>query len=84
MLKQLQYKDHEDFEKTFLYKLAKTPGLKWFKHIYFFSSVQDGYIQYDSARMQVFANTDCGHLTGKYKRMMKMSELFKEIDIPVT
>lgn len=54
---QLSMADAKDIRDTFMYKISKFKGLKWFKHIVLFSSVQDGYVTFDSARMQIFKNT---------------------------
>ena len=56
-LKQLSMKDHEDPQETFLYKLSSQKGRNWFKNIHFFSSIQDSYVSFDSARIQIFQDT---------------------------
>lgn len=56
-LEQLSMKDSKNIEDTFMYKISKFNGLKWFKHVMLFSSVQDGYVAFDSARIQIFKNT---------------------------
>jgi hypothetical protein len=33
--------------------LSKEPGLEWFKKVYFFSSSQDSYVPFHSARVEV-------------------------------
>lgn len=52
-LLQLTMTDKNSFEECFLYKLAKMPGLNWFKNVVLFSSQQDQYSPYDSARMEI-------------------------------
>jgi len=49
--------DAQDITDSFMYKISQFRGLKWFKHIVLFSSVQDGYVTFDSARIQIFKNT---------------------------
>lgn len=81
-VKQLQMKDDTDFEECFLYKCSEKKGLQWFKHIYLFSSVQDKYIQFDSARMQAFTDTDVGANQTKYTKMI--NNIWKGVKVPVT
>ena len=50
-LKQLSMTDHENPEETFLFKLSKMGGLEYFKHIFLFSSKQDSYAPFESARI---------------------------------
>ncbi|KAM3137033.1 hypothetical protein pb186bvf_010946 [Paramecium bursaria] len=52
-LEQMRMTDHRNFEDTCLYKLAHAKGLSWFKNVCFFSSFQDSYAPYDSARVQL-------------------------------
>ena len=54
---QLSMNDAKDIRETFMYRISKYKGLSWFKHVVLFSSVQDGYVTFDSARMQIFKNT---------------------------
>lgn len=56
-LAQLSMTDAVNIKETFMYKISKFKGFKWFKHIMFFSSIQDGYVTFDSARVQIFKNT---------------------------
>jgi hypothetical protein len=56
-IQQLSMSDAKDIKDTFMYKISKFKGMKWFKHIMLFSSVQDGYVTFDSARIQIFKNT---------------------------
>ena len=51
-IEQLTMEDNEDITKTFMFKLAKQPGLTWFKRLVFLASNQDLYVPYYSARMQ--------------------------------
>ncbi len=81
-VKQMTMRDAEDTEDSFLYKLSEKPGLEWFKQIYLFSSVQDKYIQFDSARMQIFKDTNVGSFDYYYNEMV--SNIFKNVTCPVT
>mmetsp|Transcript_7814 Transcript_7814/g.8862 ORF Transcript_7814/g.8862 Transcript_7814/m.8862 type:complete len:128 (+) Transcript_7814:1421-1804(+) len=56
-IQQLSMGDAQDITDSFMYKISQFRGLKWFKHIVLFSSVQDGYVTFDSARIQIFKNT---------------------------
>ena len=52
-LKQLSMTDHEIPEETCLFKLSQAEGLEHFKHIYLFSSKQDTYAPFESARIEI-------------------------------
>ena len=56
-IQELSMTDAKDIKNWFMYRISKFKGMKWFKHIMFFSSVQDGYVTFDSARVQIFKNT---------------------------
>ena len=56
-IKQLSMGDAKDIKDTFMFKISQYEGMQWFKHIMLFSSVQDGYVTFDSARIQIFKNT---------------------------
>ena len=45
--------DSKVVEETFLYRLSKIDGLNWFKNVCLFSSYQDQYVPFDSARIQI-------------------------------
>lgn len=45
--------DNRNVEETCLQKLAQAKGFAWFKNVCFFSSVQDSYAPFDSARVQL-------------------------------
>ena len=45
--------DTQNVEQSFIYKLSEKPGLQWFNHVVLVSSNQDGYVPFDSARMQL-------------------------------
>lgn len=81
-VKQLLMRDASNTKDCFLFKLAKEPGLEWFKQIYLFSSVQDKYIQFDSARIQIFEDTDVGTLQSEYEEMV--AAIFENVTAPVT
>lgn len=50
-------KDSENPQDCYLYKLSQKPGFEWFKNVFLFSSIQDNYVQFDSARIQIFQDT---------------------------
>ncbi|KAG8388639.1 hypothetical protein BUALT_Bualt02G0146300 [Buddleja alternifolia] len=50
---QLTFTDDPDLQNTFLYKLCKQKTLDNFKNIVLFSSPQDGYVPYHSARIEM-------------------------------
>ena len=52
-LKQLSMTDESVPEDTFIFKLSKLEGLKWFKNVGLISSFEDQYAPYDSARIQI-------------------------------
>ena len=56
LLKQLDLSDHESKALCALYKLSEAEGLNWFRNIIFVSSKQDGYVNYESARIQISEN----------------------------
>jgi hypothetical protein len=56
-IKQLSMADAKNIKDTFMFKISQYDGMQWFKHIMLFSSVQDGYVTFDSARIQIFKNT---------------------------
>ncbi|NWX84311.1 F135A protein, partial [Nothoprocta pentlandii] len=52
-LLQLTCRDHSDPRQTFLYKLSKKAGLHYFKNIVLVGSLQDRYVPYHSARIEM-------------------------------
>lgn len=52
-IKEMSLRDSKRIEDCFLAKLAEAPGLDWFKHVLLFSSYQDNYTPYDSARIEL-------------------------------
>ena len=81
-LKQMSMRDQEDASETYLYKLSKKTGLHWFKHIYLFSSTQDNYTHFDSARIQIFKDTEVGSLEKTHQEIVE--NIFSKVNSPVT
>lgn len=54
-VKQMSLRDAKNPKDCYLVKLATLPGLDWFKHVLLFSSYQDYYSPYDSARIELGA-----------------------------
>ncbi|KAJ8250149.1 hypothetical protein COCON_G00220710 [Conger conger] len=52
-LLQLTCRDHTDPRQTFLYQLSQKAGLQFFKHVVLVSSLQDRYVPYHSARIEM-------------------------------
>ncbi|XP_004914562.1 protein FAM135A isoform X4 [Xenopus tropicalis] len=52
-LLQLTCRDNSDPRQTFLYKLSKKPGLEYFRNVVLVSSLQDRYVPYHSARIEM-------------------------------
>uniref|UniRef100_A0A803TXF3 Family with sequence similarity 135 member A n=1 Tax=Anolis carolinensis TaxID=28377 RepID=A0A803TXF3_ANOCA len=52
-LLQLTCRDHSDPRQTFLYKLSRKAGLRYFKNIVLVGSLQDRYVPYHSARIEM-------------------------------
>nr|XP_006825452.1 PREDICTED: protein FAM135A-like [Saccoglossus kowalevskii] len=55
-LLQLALKDHSDPRKTFMYKLSEKPGFELFKNVLLVGSLQDRYVPYHSARIEMCKN----------------------------
>jgi triacylglycerol esterase/lipase EstA (alpha/beta hydrolase family) len=53
VLDQLTLADSPEKRQTVLFNLSKEQGLGWFKKVYFFSSCQDSYVPFHSARAEV-------------------------------
>uniref|UniRef100_A0A8C5NAB0 DUF676 domain-containing protein n=1 Tax=Gouania willdenowi TaxID=441366 RepID=A0A8C5NAB0_GOUWI len=52
-LLQLTCRDHSDPRQTFLYKLSKKSGLQFFRNVVLVGSLQDRYVPYHSARIEM-------------------------------
>ncbi|XP_047671690.1 protein FAM135A isoform X2 [Tachysurus fulvidraco] len=52
-LLQLTCRDHSDPRQTFLYKLSKKDGLQFFRNVVLVGSLQDRYVPYHSARIEM-------------------------------
>ncbi|XP_035981997.1 protein FAM135A isoform X2 [Fundulus heteroclitus] len=52
-LLQLTCRDHSDPRQTFLYKLSKKSGLQYFRNVVLVGSLQDRYVPYHSARIEM-------------------------------
>uniref|UniRef100_A0AAY4EA17 DUF676 domain-containing protein n=1 Tax=Denticeps clupeoides TaxID=299321 RepID=A0AAY4EA17_9TELE len=52
-LLQLTCRDHTDPRQTFLYKLSKKAGLQFFRNVVLVGSLQDRYVPYHSARIEM-------------------------------
>ncbi|XP_061600581.1 protein FAM135A isoform X2 [Cololabis saira] len=52
-LLQLTCRDHSDPRQTFLYKLSKKSGLQYFRNVVLVGSLQDRYVPYHSARVEM-------------------------------
>ncbi|XP_037541176.1 protein FAM135A [Nematolebias whitei] len=52
-LLQLTCRDNSDPRQTFLYKLSKKSGLQYFKNVVLVGSLQDRYVPYHSARIEM-------------------------------
>ncbi|XP_070555676.1 protein FAM135A-like [Ptychodera flava] len=55
-LLQLALKDHSDPRETFIYKLSQKPGMEYFKNVVLIGSLQDRYVPYHSARIEMCKN----------------------------
>ena len=51
-INQLNLTDQKVYEQCKVFQLASDKGMSWFKHLVLLSSHQDGYVPYDSARIQ--------------------------------
>ncbi|KAM9449900.1 protein FAM135A isoform 2-T8 [Clarias gariepinus] len=52
-LLQLTCRDHPDPRQTFLYKISKKAGLQFFRNVVLVGSLQDRYVPYHSARIEM-------------------------------
>ena len=80
VLKELDLSDHKDYRECTLYKLSRMDGLNWFKNIIFASSKQDGYVNYESARVQMSEALEHSGKNGKICIEM-IKNIFKRIPI---
>lgn len=53
-LKQLSNKDHGNIKETFVYRLASLGSLRGFENLVLLSSVEDKYVPWNSARLQLY------------------------------
>ncbi|KAL4470949.1 hypothetical protein ABPG72_013536 [Tetrahymena utriculariae] len=73
-LKQMTLVDKKNLRETFIYQLAKQTDLSKFKTIILFSSPQDQYVPYHSARMQ---QTTKQHSDSKQPNIIKIFWIYK-------
>ncbi|KAK3706341.1 hypothetical protein QZH41_006607 [Actinostola sp. cb2023] len=52
-LTELSLHDHDNLRQTYLYRLSQSKGLEYFKNVLLVSSVQDHYVPYHSARIEM-------------------------------
>ena len=52
-LLQMSLRDNPKLESTYLYRLSTYEGLDWFKHIVLVCSEDDGFVPYESARVEI-------------------------------
>ena len=82
LLNQLNLMDDKDERHSVLYKISKNQGLGWFKKVILFSSSQDSYVPFHSARVEVgntifegntleyeMANNIISQITGSFHRI---------------
>ncbi len=81
-LLQLSLKDDSDIRKTYLYNLSQKPSLEYFKNILLVASLQDRYVPFHSARIEMCkaANRDSTH--GNVYREMVLNILKPIIENP--
>jgi pimeloyl-ACP methyl ester carboxylesterase len=77
-LEQLSMTDCENVQECFLYRLAKRPGLEYFKHVMLCSSQQDQYVPFESARIEMSAAAD-----GDSKRGRAYAEMVENLIGPL-
>ena len=71
VLHQLTFTDAPKIEDTFLYKLAMASGLSLFRHVTLLASLQDGYVPFQSARVEMCAAAEKDPRRGaQYMRMV--------------
>ena len=71
VLHQLTFTDAPKLEDTFLYKLAMASGLSLFRHVTLLASLQDGYVPFQSARVEMCAAAEKDSRRGaQYMRMV--------------
>ncbi|XP_031559475.1 protein FAM135A-like [Actinia tenebrosa] len=71
-LTQLSLHDHEDLRQTCIYRLSQSKGLEYFKNVLLVSSVQDHYVPYHSARIEMCkaASKDTSEYGTIYREMI--------------
>lgn len=80
VLRELDLSDKKDYKECSVYRLSMMEGLNWFQNIIFASSKQDGYVNYESARIQLSDNLHKAGEDGRiYIEMIK--NIFKKINI---
>uniref|UniRef100_A0A3B1J9L2 Family with sequence similarity 135 member A n=1 Tax=Astyanax mexicanus TaxID=7994 RepID=A0A3B1J9L2_ASTMX len=77
-LLQLTCRDHSDPRQTFLYKLSKKAGLQFFRNVVLVGSLQDRYVPYHSARIEMCKTALKDKQTGPV-----YSEMIENLLVPV-
>ena len=65
-LQQLSMGDSPDPRESTLYRMSSFEGVRWFKHVVLFSSTQDQYAPFDSARLEVSSRATGDAMRGCY------------------
>ena len=73
-LKQLSMSDKSSPKDCYLYKLSKSVGLSWFKHLVFLGSNQDRYAPYDSSRVQLCSRAMSNQNDENNRLFIKMTQ----------
>lgn len=81
-LLQLSLKDHSDLKSTFLYKLSKKPTLEYFKNVLLVASLQDRYVPFHSARIEMCKAAYKDNQYGNLYREMVLNILKPVIENP--
>ena len=79
-LQQLSMGDSADPRESTLYRMSSFDGVRWFKHVVLFSSTQDNYAPFDSARIEVSSRATSDAVRGCYYIEMA-SKLLSQIGI---
>uniref|UniRef100_A0A2K6EMW5 Family with sequence similarity 135 member A n=1 Tax=Propithecus coquereli TaxID=379532 RepID=A0A2K6EMW5_PROCO len=74
-LLQLTCRDHSDPRQTFLYKLSNKAGLHYFKNVVLVGSLQDRYVPYHSARIEM-CKTALKDKQSVCERVISINEIF--------
>nr|XP_020458886.1 protein FAM135A isoform X2 [Monopterus albus] len=77
-LLQLTCRDHSDPRQSFLYKLSKKSGLQFFKNVVLVGSLQDRYVPYHSARIEMCKTASKDKQTGPV-----YAEMIENLLLPV-